>query len=165
MSNPFNPYEGLFDTPNGVGDDRPTAIQVVKDQRVEGIYAGKVALVTGGTNGIGVETARALHATGADVYITARDAAKGETIRNDIMSKSDGKGALEVIFMDMDSLDSVREAARTFLEKCGKLNILVNNAGTCFPRTHCRNQSIACTDYCLVPRYNGYPIQPDKGRV
>ncbi|KAK2775267.1 hypothetical protein FQN52_000720 [Onygenales sp. PD_12] len=130
MSNPFNPYQGLFDAPTGVGDQRPTAFQVIEDQGVIGSsYAGKVALVTGGTSGIGLETVRALHATGADVYFTARDVTKGETVRRDILSNSKGIGALGVIFMDMDSLESVRDAAKTFLEKSGKLNILVNNAG------------------------------------
>lgn len=129
MNSPFNPYEGIFDAPSGVGDQRPTAIQVVEDQGVAGTYLGKVALVTGGTNGIGVETARALHATGADVYITARDSTKGEITRRDILSNSKGQGTLGVILMDMDSLESVRNAARIFLDKSKTLNILVNNAG------------------------------------
>ena len=129
MTDSFAPYAPLFESPRGVGDQRPTALQVVRDQGVTGTYIGKVALVTGGTNGIGVETARALHATGADVYITARDAHKGDKSRRDILARSEGKGRLEIIMMDMDSLESVRQAANSFLAKSDRLNILVNNAG------------------------------------
>lgn len=129
MTDPFRPYAALFEHPNGPGDQRPTALDIVRDNDALGTYSGKVALVTGGTNGIGTETVRALHATGADVYFTARDAAKGEKTRRDLLAKSEGKGKLEVILMDLDSLESVRNAAKAFLEKSDKLNILVNNAG------------------------------------
>lgn len=129
MADPFRPYAALFEHPNGPGDQRPTALDIVRDNDALGTYSGKVALVTGGTNGIGTETVRALHATGADVYFTARDAAKGEKTRRDLLAKSEGKGKLEVILMDLDSLESVRNAAKAFLEKSDKLNILVNNAG------------------------------------
>ncbi|KAM0248017.1 hypothetical protein ACHAQJ_009622 [Trichoderma viride] len=125
----FNPYGHLYQKPSGVGDQRPTAMQVVRDEGAIGAYTGKVALVTGGTSGIGVETARALHATGADVYITARSAEKGEEIRRNILAGSEGQGKLEVIMMDMDSLESVRSAANCFMAKSKRLNILVNNAG------------------------------------
>jgi NAD(P)-dependent dehydrogenase (short-subunit alcohol dehydrogenase family) len=89
-----------------------------------------VVLVTGcSPGGIGPETARAIHATGADVYITARDIKKGEEIAKDILS--DGKsGKVEVIQLDLASLESVREAAKNFLKRSSKLNVLINNAGT-----------------------------------
>lgn len=127
---PFNPYGDLYANPQGVGDKRPTSLQVVQDQGLINAYTGKVALVTGGTNGIGVETAWSLHSTGADVYFTARDEAKGKKIRDDILSKSEGRGKVDFLMMDMDSLESVRDAARSFLSKSDKLNILINNAGT-----------------------------------
>lgn len=129
MTDSTNPYGHLYETPNGVGDQRPTALQIVRDEGVVGTYTGKVALVTGGTNGIGVETARALHATGLDVFITARDAVKGDKIRQEILSTSEGKGRFKVIMMDMDSLESVRNAAQSFLNQSDRLNILINNAG------------------------------------
>lgn len=126
---PFNPYADLYANPQGVGDKRPTSIRVVQDQGVVNAYTGKVAMVTGGTNGIGVETVRALHATGADVYFTARDAVKGKKTRDEILSISEGKGKLDYVMMDMDSLQSVRDAVKSFLSQSDKLNILVNNAG------------------------------------
>ncbi len=137
MSDSFHPYADLYSKPSGPGDRRPTALQVVQDNGALGQWTGKVALVTGATSGIGVETARALHATGADVYFTARDLQKGATIREDILRTSGGKGRLEVIELNLDSLDSVRKAATAFLEKSNTLNVLVNNAGMCTPSRWC----------------------------
>ncbi|KAK4450860.1 hypothetical protein QBC34DRAFT_459153 [Podospora aff. communis PSN243] len=135
MSEPLNPYAALYDAPaKGPGDARPTAMQVVKDNDALGTWQGRVALVTGGTSGIGIPTAQALHATGADVYFTARDLKKAEPILEQIRKESPGKGKIEVVLMDMDSLESVKEAAYTFLSLSGgKLNVLVNNAGVMAP--------------------------------
>ncbi|RSL43310.1 hypothetical protein CEP54_015140 [Fusarium duplospermum] len=92
-------------------------------------WAGRVALVTGCSPGsIGAEIARALHATGADVYITARDTKKGLATAESILA--DGNpGKVEVIQLDLTSLESVRKAAQTFLEKSQSLHLLINNAG------------------------------------
>ncbi len=129
MSDSFRPYAQLYAEPMGPGDQRPTALQVVQDNMALGEWTGKVALVTGATSGIGVETARALHATGADVYFTARDLQKGAATRESILKTSAGKGRLEVIELNLDSLESVRKAAKTFLQQSNTLNVLVNNAG------------------------------------
>ncbi|CAH0043773.1 unnamed protein product [Clonostachys solani] len=129
MSNPTKSYAESYRSPNGPGDARPTALQIVEDNQLVGVWKGRVVLVTGGTSGIGVETVRALHATGADVWFTARDASKGQNTLEDISKSSRGEGLLQVLAMDLDSLESVREAADSFLKKSSKLNILINNAG------------------------------------
>ena len=67
MSSPTNPYAKVHAAPKGEGDARPTAMQIIEDEHLIGKMSGKVCLVTGSSNGIGLETARALHATGADV--------------------------------------------------------------------------------------------------
>ncbi|KAJ0336049.1 hypothetical protein COL922a_008434 [Colletotrichum nupharicola] len=90
-STPIAPYDKDHEDPNGPGDARPTALKVIRDQGLDGKLQGKVFFVTGCTNGIGVETARALHATGADVYITGRDTARGEEVVKRIIH--DGKPA------------------------------------------------------------------------
>ncbi|KAH8673404.1 putative short-chain dehydrogenase [Xylariales sp. PMI_506] len=133
MSDSFAPYAERYRAQNGPGDHRPTALEIIKDNDLLNEWIGRVALITGGTSGIGVETAAALHATGADVYFTARDAAKGEQTRRDILSRSQGNGKLEVIAMDMDSLSSVRKAAQDFMARSPKLNVLINNAGIMAP--------------------------------
>ncbi|KAI8237392.1 Retinol dehydrogenase 12 [Colletotrichum sp. SAR 10_96] len=123
------PYLEEHKNITGADDARPTAIKIVEDQGLVGKWAGKVVLVTGcSPGGLGPETARAMHVTGADVYITVRDVAKGEEVAKDILS--DGKpGKVEVIKLDLGSLESVRQGAKEFLSKSDKLNVLINNAG------------------------------------
>lgn len=128
---PLAPYARQHEHPNGVGDDRPTAMQIVKDEGLEGKWTGRVVLVTGcSPGGLGPETARAMHATGADVYITGRDRERTQTVADDILS--DGRpGRVEVVQLDLSSLKSVRNAATDFLGRTGgQLNVLINNAGT-----------------------------------
>ncbi|KAJ4077885.1 hypothetical protein BFJ70_g16421 [Fusarium oxysporum] len=124
-------YAAAHAKPQGPGDARPTALQIVKDEGLLGKLSGKVVLITGGNQGIGLETARAIHATGATVYVTARTSAKLEQAISDITSWPEAKSDAPVygIELRLDSLASVRAAAKSFLEKSDKLNILINNAG------------------------------------
>jgi len=127
----LNSYAEQHKSPQGPGDARPSAIQVVKDQNLD--WTGKVILITGcSPGGLGAETAKALHWTGADVFITARDVAKGKQVTDEMLG--DGKpGKAEVIEMDLGSLKSIAAGAKNFLGKsAGKLNVLVNNAGLMF---------------------------------
>ncbi|KAH7180119.1 hypothetical protein BKA60DRAFT_644602 [Fusarium oxysporum] len=115
----------------GPGDARPTALQVVEDEGLIGKLAGKVVLVTGANSGIGVETARAIHATGATLYLTARDSDKAQqavdNVKNGPGLKSNAP--IHAIEMRLDSFASVRAAAKAFLGKSDKLNLLILNAG------------------------------------
>ena len=85
----------------------------------------KVALVTGANKGIGLETARQLHAKGITVILGSRDLQRGEAA-----AKSLGAGEnLRVIKLDVGS-ETDRKAAVEYIEKeFGRLDILVNNAG------------------------------------
>ncbi|KAK6949306.1 hypothetical protein Daesc_009381 [Daldinia eschscholtzii] len=126
------PYLKQHENYSGPGDARPTATQIVEDQGLVSSpeWAGRVVLVTGcSPGGLGPETAKAIHLTGADVYMTVRDAAKGKQIADEILA--DGKpGKVEIIVMDLASLKSIRAGAEEFLRKSGnKLNVLINNAG------------------------------------
>ncbi|KAK2055813.1 short chain dehydrogenase [Colletotrichum caudatum] len=123
------PYAEEHSETTGPGDSRPTAIKVIQDQGLVGKWAGKVSIVTGcSPGGLGLETARALHVAGADVYITVRDVAEGHQVAKDILS--DGKpGKVEVIQLDLGSLENVRRGAKEFLGKSDRLNVLINNAG------------------------------------
>jgi NAD(P)-dependent dehydrogenase (short-subunit alcohol dehydrogenase family) len=79
---------------------------------------GRRALVTGGSSGLGVETARALASAGADVIIGVRNLQAGKEIAASI-------GA-DAAHLDLADLDSVRRFVETWR---GPLHILVNNAG------------------------------------
>lgn len=119
-------------TPQGRGDGRPTADQVLQDQDLVGNHAwqDKIVLITGGTAGLGAESARMLHKTGAKIFIMGRDVAKGQRIANEILTANPNYPPIEVIEMDHNSLQSVRDGAAEFLKKSGgKLNILMTNAG------------------------------------
>jgi len=129
MSSPTDPYASAHASPNGAGDARPTALQIISDEDLTNKLVGKVMLVTGTSSGIGIETVRALHATGADVYMQVRDMKKGEGILKDIKEKSEGKGKIELLYMELRSFESVQKGVEEFLSKSGSLNVLVNNAG------------------------------------
>ena len=96
---------------------------------IEGIDLDrKLALVTGGSGGLGAETARALASKGARVVITARDVAKGEKVARGIRA-STGNDAIEVEELELGSLASIRAFADRFLAHHDAVQILVNNAG------------------------------------
>lgn len=92
----------------------------IPDQR------GRLAVVTGGNSGLGLETARELARHGARVVITARDPAKGQAARKDI-AESLTTSDVEVRQLDLASLDSVRSFAADFPDD--KIDLLINNAG------------------------------------
>jgi NAD(P)-dependent dehydrogenase (short-subunit alcohol dehydrogenase family) len=85
--------------------------------------AGRRAIVTGGSSGIGVETARALASAGAEVTLAVRDKAAGERTAKEITT---GNEKLFVAELDLTDLSSVREFVDGWQ---GPLDILVANAG------------------------------------
>src|SRR5215475_5481026 len=89
---------------------------------------GKVALVTGGSSGLGQETARVLAERGAQVILTARDMPKGEAVAEAIRA-STGNQHVEVEELELGSLKDIRAFAERFLARHPSLHILVNNAG------------------------------------
>jgi NAD(P)-dependent dehydrogenase (short-subunit alcohol dehydrogenase family) len=90
--------------------------------------AGRIALVTGATSGIGQETAVGLAARGAQVVIVGRDRARAEAARKDITERS-GNAQVDVLLADFASLQAVRGLAREFCDRYPALHLLVNNAG------------------------------------
>ena len=120
-------YAEAHETANlrGPGDARPTALQIIKDEGLEGKMTDKVFIVTGASSGIGTETGRALAATGGKVFLTARNLEKGKEACKSFLEP----GRVELLEMDNNSLDSVRATAKAFLASSATLNVLVNNAG------------------------------------
>lgn len=91
---------------------------------------GKRVLVTGVSAGLGVETARALVAHGADVVGTARDLAKAEGATASVReAATQGGGSFELVELDLASLASVRAAADRLNADGGKFDIVIANAG------------------------------------
>ncbi|KAL1792264.1 hypothetical protein ACET3X_010015 [Alternaria dauci] len=122
----FTRYAAAHEHLNGEGDARPTALQIVKDNDLEGKLTNKTILITGCSSGLGIETARALAATGARIFCTARSLEKGRTALAEILSP----GKVDLLHLDLESLASVRTFAAEFLKASGgKIHILINNAG------------------------------------
>jgi 3-oxoacyl-[acyl-carrier protein] reductase len=88
--------------------------------------AGKVALVTGASQGIGRVIARGLAGAGAKVAVTARNREKLDALAEEMARE--GREAL-AIPMDVADAAEVKAAFRQALERFGRLDILVNNAG------------------------------------
>ena len=90
----------------------------------------KSVLITGGNAGLGLETAVALATMGAAVTITARDAARGDAARQEIIERSGADPQqVEVMALDLASTDSIRRFAEAFLATHPRVDVLVNNAG------------------------------------
>jgi NAD(P)-dependent dehydrogenase (short-subunit alcohol dehydrogenase family) len=87
--------------------------------------AGRRVIVTGGASGIGVETARALAGTGADVTLAVRDTAAGERTAGEILETT-GNSDVHVAHLDLADRASVAAFVAAW---SGPLHVLVNNAG------------------------------------
>lgn len=85
-------------------------------------------IVTGGTSGLGLETARALAGAGAAVVVTGRNRGRGEAAVA-WLRETTGSKAIEFAVADLGSLASVRAFAGWFLRKERPLHLLINNAG------------------------------------
>jgi 3-oxoacyl-[acyl-carrier protein] reductase len=88
---------------------------------------GKVAIVTGGSRGIGLAIARALLAEGAQVTITGLDEAHLSAARRQL--EGAGPGSVEALRADVRKYDDVRHAVDATVARFGGLDYLVNNAG------------------------------------
>ena len=95
----------------------------------EGIdLGGKLALVTGGSSGLGQETARVLAARGAHVIVTARNRSKGEAVAEEIR-RSTNNPCVEVEELELGSMKNIRAFADRFLARHPALHLLIDNAG------------------------------------
>ena len=91
-----------------------------------GGLTGRVALVTGASQGIGRACALALAAEGATVALAARNEANLAAVRAEIVAAG---GSAEAFALDIAKEESIRSCAKTVLEQMGTVSILVNNAG------------------------------------
>jgi 3-oxoacyl-[acyl-carrier protein] reductase len=88
--------------------------------------SGHVALVTGASQGIGRACALELASSGAVVALAARNQEKLEQVATEIQSKG---GQAAVFPMDVSDENSIKTTAKAAIERFGKVDILINNAG------------------------------------
>ncbi|MEA5402507.1 SDR family NAD(P)-dependent oxidoreductase [Arcicella sp. DC2W] len=114
-----NNYQGTLQNPLGSGfNASSTSNEVIK-----GIdLTGKIAIVTGGNTGIGLETTKTLAAAGATVIVLARDTEKAK-------KNLEGMVNVELEKMDLMNPDSIDSFADKFLASGRPLHLLINNAG------------------------------------
>lgn len=103
--------------------------QSTTDDVIAGIsLVGRVAVVTGASAGLGVETARVLAGAGATVVLLARDAAKLAPVLEQLAAALP-QAQLDSAIVDLADLDSVRGCAAELLERYPRIHLLINNAG------------------------------------
>jgi 3-oxoacyl-[acyl-carrier protein] reductase len=101
---------------------------VERSKAMELGLANKTALVTGGSKGIGLETARALAREGVKVLICARRESALADAARDIMQTTQGK--IETYPLDVTKVEQIETIPRVVKDKLGHIDILINNAGT-----------------------------------
>src|SRR6202166_3664148 len=100
------------------------------DEVLRGINLnGKRVLVTGVSAGLGVETARALAAHGAQVVGAARDLAKAERATAEVRAQAANGGGVKLVELDLASLDSVRACADALVADGRPFDAVLANAG------------------------------------
>ena len=91
--------------------------------------SGKRVLITGVSAGLGVETARALAAHGAQVVGAARDLSKAQAATEQVRAQAANGGSLDLVQLDLASLDSVRRCADGLLAAGTPFDLMIANAG------------------------------------
>lgn len=92
---------------------------------------GKVALVTGGSKGLGLAMARGLALAGADIVINSRNADELKTAMAEILNGTERKG--QTFVADLSKREETIQLAKKALDAMGRVDIVINNAGTNIP--------------------------------
>ncbi|WP_430467545.1 SDR family oxidoreductase [Winogradskyella ouciana] len=90
---------------------------------------GKVALITGGTKGIGYGVAEALLNQGLKVVITSRSKDAADEVAEELATKTNSTGSIIGVQADVRQLDSQKEAVNQAIKTFGQLDIVIANAG------------------------------------
>ena len=93
---------------------------------------GRIIIVTGANSGLGYETTLILAKKGAKVIMACRNLSKANTAKTEIENKAP-TADLEVMEIDLSSLNSVRNFAKEYKSKFNRLDVLINNAGVMTP--------------------------------
>jgi NAD(P)-dependent dehydrogenase (short-subunit alcohol dehydrogenase family) len=95
---------------------------------------GKTVLITGANSGIGLHTARALAAAGADLILLCRDRRRGAAARDDIARVANSASAPDLVLGDLFSQADIRRVASDISDRYDRLDVIINNAGGVFSK-------------------------------
>ena len=102
-------------------------------------FKNKIAVITGGTDGIGAATALELCRLGAKVFILGRSQAKADAI---IEKATNLTGTIEVIISDFSLMKNAKQTANLIAEKIDKIDILIHGVGILISRTEHSTEGI-----------------------
>src|SRR5262245_50212173 len=94
---------------------------------------GKTCIITGATNGIGLEAAARLGALGARLVLVSRNRSKGEVALARLRARVPGV-AVEMHYVDLSEPDEIVRLAVALLDAATRIDVLLNNAGAFFAR-------------------------------
>ncbi len=114
---------------HGAGGNRTSQKWTTADV---GDQHGRVAVVTGASSGLGLQTARVLAEHGATVVLAARDPARMASAAEQVRAVAKGAQP-ETAELDLASLESVRKAAAELIARFPRIDLLINNAGVMMP--------------------------------
>ncbi|MCF6385648.1 SDR family oxidoreductase [Mycobacterium sp. MBM] len=103
-----------------------------KSQIVVPDMQGRLAVITGASDGIGYALACRLARAGADLVLPVRNLAKGDTAVQKIRTIAPG-ASIQLLPLDLSSLQSVADLAQSLLSAGRPINVLINNAGVMSP--------------------------------
>ena len=106
--------------------------------------SGKRCVVTGGTSGIGLVTARKLVEMGGDILIVGRDANRGLAAKRSIHEATGREGA-DFLQADLSDMDAVRSLAESISSRWDYVDVLINNAGGMFGKRQLSAQGCEMT--------------------
>jgi NAD(P)-dependent dehydrogenase (short-subunit alcohol dehydrogenase family) len=96
-----------------------------------GDQTGRIAVITGATSGLGLETARVLAAHGATVVVAGRESGRTVAAADGIRAQQP-TALVQTAEVDLASLESIRKAAADLTARFPRLDLLINNAGVMF---------------------------------
>lgn len=98
-----------------------------EQKTTDALMTDKVCVVSGSTSGVGLAAVRRLARGGAHIVMVCRDRDKAEGVRRQLVAAY--RVPVDVVIADFSDLDAVRAAARVLLERCPRIDVLINSVG------------------------------------
>lgn len=142
VEKPFAAISNIVNTPNSAGRYRPfylrNLLDAMQGRRLSDAVDGKVALITGGSSGIGEAVAKKIAEAGGTVVLVARTRENLERVADEITAMRDvhGNGGRAHVYpCDLSDMDAIAAMADQVLADLGRVDILINNAGRSIRRS------------------------------